>query len=123
MKKRISPNAFLKQWFPILLALATLACAQGCATYQVRTPDSDPVKDIYESETMHAFFWGLVKKPQVKSAKCEGEGINDVVIKRNYLQDLVSVVTIGIWMPTQIEHRCKAPHGDVGSFPEAPAAP
>ena len=99
--------------------MASLAAAQGCASYQVRTPDSDPLEQTYESEAPQAFFWGSVLKPQVVTAECES-GLNDVVLKRNFLHDLASVLTLGIWMPTAVEYRCRAPHGDGGSFPEAP---
>ncbi len=123
MEKTTSSVAFRKQWFPVLLLLAGLTCAQGCADYQVRIPDSDPLEKNYRGGTMQAFFWGLVMNPQIMAAECQGEAINDVVIKRNYLQDLASVITLGIWMPTEVHFRCKAPHGDVGSFPEAPKKP
>ena len=44
MEKTTSSVAFRKQWFPVLLLLAGLTCAQGCADYQVRIPDSDPLE-------------------------------------------------------------------------------
>lgn len=102
----------------IMALTAVLVCAQGCAEYQVRLPDSDPVIKTYESGTKHAYFWGLWLDPQVTTAECQGQGINDVVIKRNYLQDLAGVLTLGIWMPTQVGFRCKAPAISGGSFPE-----
>lgn len=123
MKYSTSSVAFRKHMFAVLLLLVGLASAQGCASYQVRTPDSDPQVKTYEGGVMHAFFWGLLVKPQVMTAECQREAINDVVIKRNYLQDLASVLTLGIWMPAEVTYRCRAPRGDIGSFPEAPARP
>ena len=120
MKNSTSSIALLKHWFAVLVFLAGLAFAQGCANYQVRIPDSDPLEKNYRGGTMQAFFWGLVMNPQIMAAECQGEAINDVVIKRNYLQDLASVITLGIWMPTEVNFRCRAPRGDVGPFPEAP---
>lgn len=120
MKNRISSIPFLKQLFPVLVLLAVLACAQGCASYQLRIPDSDPAVETYEGGAMNAYVWGIWYNPQVMAAECQGEGINDVVVKQNYLQALATVVTLGIWMPTRVTFRCKAPHGDVGAFPEAP---
>jgi hypothetical protein len=123
MKSWIGPFATLKKRLPLIVLLAGLAVAQGCASYQVRTPDSDTLDVTYQSESPDALFWGLVLKPQVVTAKCGGSGINDVVVKRNFLHDLASVLTLGIWMPTAVEFRCRAPHGDGGSFPEAPKNP
>ncbi len=97
----------MKQVFPVLVLVVGLAWAQGCANYQVRIPDSHPADINYQGRTMHAFFWGTLYDPQVLAAECQGEGINDVVIKRNYLQDLASVLTLGIWMPIEVNFRCE----------------
>ena len=109
----------LKKRLSLVVLLASLAAAQGCANYQVRTPDSDPLEETYQSEQVGALFWGLVLDPQVVAANCEN-GLNDVVVKRAFIHDLVSVLTLGVVMPTVVEYRCRAPHGDGGSFPEAP---
>jgi hypothetical protein len=122
MKSRFCLIAIVKKRLPLVVLLASLAAEPGCATYQVRTPDSDPLEKTYQSETPQAFFWGLILNPQVVTADCD-DGLNDVVLKRNFLHDLASVLTLGIWMPTAVELRCRAPHGDGGSFPEAPENP
>lgn len=122
MKSRVCPIAMLKKRLPIVVLLAALAAAPGCASHQVRLPDSDPLEKTYQSEAPQAFLWGLVLKPQVVTADCEN-GLNDVVMKPNFLHSLATVVTLGIWMPAAVEFRCRAPHGDGGSFPEAPPNP
>lgn len=106
------------------VCLASLLVLSGCATYQVTVPDSDPIRSEgqtaeYQSETMHAFFWGLLLHPQVLSAECQGQGINDVVVFRTWLHDYVSVITLGLWMPTQVRFRCKAPPTRPGILPGA----
>jgi hypothetical protein len=106
--------------FPVLVLVVGLACAQGCATYRVTIPDSDPQVQTYRGGAMHAYLWGKWYDPEVMAAECQGEGVNDVVITRTYLQDLASVFTFGIWMPADVQFRCKAPHGDKGEFPKAP---
>ena len=122
MRYNTSSIAFLKQRLPILVLLMSVACAQGCASYQVRILDSDPLAPQYEGRTMHAFFWGLVMDPEVMIAKDstgrDAEAINDVVIKGNYLNSLISVVTLGIWMPMEVEYRSRAPDIDGGEFPD-----
>jgi len=81
----------MKHRFPVLVLVAGLACAQGCATYRVTPPDSFPADPNYRKATMHAFFCGTTY---------------DVRIQRNYLHDLASVFTLGIWMPIEVEFRC-----------------
>ena len=104
--------------------LTALLILPGCATYHVTVPDSDPIRTEgqtaeYQSKTMHAFFWGLLLHPQVLSAECHGQGINDVVVFRTWLHDYVGVVTLGLWMPTQVRFRCKAPPTRPGVLPGA----
>ncbi len=122
MRSSIRAIVVLNKRLPLVVLLASLAAAQGCANYQVRTPDSDPLEETYQREQAGALFWGLVLDPQVISANCEN-GLNDVIVKRAFINDLVSVLTLGIVMPTEVEFRCRAPHGDGGSFPEAPKDP
>ena len=122
MRTPIRLLAVLKKRLPLVVLLASLAAAPGCADYRVRTPDSDPLEQTYQREEPSAFFWGLVLSPQVVAADCEN-GLNDVVVKRAFIHDLVSVLTLGIVMPTAVECRCRAPHGDGGDFPEAPENP
>jgi hypothetical protein len=96
----------MKDRFAVLVLVASLACAQGCATYRVTPPDSFPADPSYRGKTMHAFLWGTSYDPQVLAADCGREAINDVRIQRNYLHDLASVFTLGIWMPIDVEFRC-----------------
>jgi hypothetical protein len=110
----------------VIAVLAALLLLPGCASYQVTIPDSDPIQlegqnDLYVAETMHAYFWGLVLDPQVLAAECQGEGINDVVVDRSFAHDLASVFTLGIWMPTDVRFRCKAPATRGGVIPLPPS--
>jgi Bor protein len=110
----------MKRGSGVLAFVAGLLFAQGCATYRVTIPDSDPQVQTYRGGSMQAYLWGIWYDPEVMAAECQGEGINDIVIKRNYLQDLASVLTLGIWMPATVHFRCKAPHGSGGPFPSLP---
>ena len=115
-------NAFLpapiKQRIAVVLLFTGLAAVQGCANYQVRIPDSDPLEKKYQGGTMHALFWGAYVTPELMAAECQGEAINDVVIESNYFYDFASVVTVGLWMPIDVSYRCRAPDIDGGAFPE-----
>jgi hypothetical protein len=104
--------------FGVLVSSLALALASGCANYQVRIADSDPMVPHYEGRTMHAYFWGLVMNPEILHAKCEQQAINDVEVRRNFLHDLASVLTLGIWMPLEIRYRCNSPDTNGGHFPK-----
>jgi hypothetical protein len=120
MKNEIFSVASLRQVLPRLILVAGMAFASGCANYQVRMPDDDPLNKPYEGGMMHAYVGGLWYAPQVMTADCPTKAINDVVIQRNYLYDLASVLTLGLWMPIEINYRCAAPKGRIKTFPEAP---
>jgi len=115
-------NAFsivpLKQRITAVALCAGLALTQGCANYQVRIPDSDPLEKAYQGGLMQSFFWDALVTPEVMAAECQGQAINDVVVESNYLYDLASVVTLGVWMPIEVRYRCRAPDIDGGEFPE-----
>jgi hypothetical protein len=123
MKNNISSLALLKQVMPVLVLVAGLTFAQGCADYQLRMPNDDPVNKPYEGGAMHAYAWGWWYNPQVMTANCASQAINDVVVKRTYLHDLASVFTFGVWMPVEITYRCKAPEGVIKTFPSPPETP
>jgi hypothetical protein len=120
MTRILSSVRSVKRVSAIGTLILALFCMQGCADYQVRMPDSDPINEQYQSATMNAYVWGMWYDPQVLMARCESRALNDVVLKRNYLHDLAGVFTFGLWMPTKVDYRCKAPAADIGSFPEAP---
>jgi hypothetical protein len=111
------------------LAAACVAAAlflQGCASLQITIPDSDPMRqpgytEGYQKKTMHAYFWGLLLKPQVLAAECYGQGINDVIIYRTLAHDLAGVFTLGLWMPTEVYFRCKAPPTRPGGMLPSPS--
>lgn len=103
--------------------LAGVLALQACAEYRVSVPDSDPIQlegqeSEYVERTMDAYLWGGILDPQVVAADCQGEGINDIVVHRTWQQDLISVLTLGIWMPADVRYRCKAPPTSGSVFPE-----
>ena len=108
-------------WY-IAACIAGLLVLPGCASFQVTVPDSDPIQpegqaSEYQTKTLHAYFWGLMLDPQVFAAECHGQGINDVVIYRTLAHDLAGIVTLGLWMPTEVRFRCKAPPTRPGVLP------
>jgi len=109
-------RTFTKSWGAAGLLVLCLISVQGCAQYHLDMKDSDPEVETYTGSMIHAFGWGLVYSPQQITTDCHTEtGINDVVVKSNYLYSLVAVLTFGIWMPIEIEHRCQA--GPGGELP------
>ena len=105
-----------------LAATAGLLALAGCAEYHLTVPDSDPFtprgqESAYKTYNANAYFWGLMLDPQVLPADCQGQGINDVFVHRNFGQDVASVLTLGMWMPAEISYQCHAPPTTGGTIP------
>ncbi len=57
-------------------------------------------------KTMHALFWGLVQENEFAD-NCQGAGMHEVRVSTNFGYVLLSVVTVGIWVPVDIEWTCE----------------
>lgn len=90
-------------------AVAAVMLLQGCANYQTRVADGQPIEPQYKKEMMNAYLWGSFVKPEIMSAEDCKRGMYDVVVENNYLYSLASVFTLGIWMPIDVSYRCKSP--------------
>lgn len=108
MRTRTSFIPLLRPVFHVVLLMVSLFFVQGCAEYQVTIADSHPSDINYNGTTMKALFWGNWNDPEVLAADCAPEGINDVVVKNNYLHSLASVFSLGIFMPVEVTYRCES---------------
>lgn len=120
MKTKITFITWLRSTFHVVLLMASLVFIQGCAKYELRMQDSTPEHDlIYEEQMIHAYLWGKFYDPQTIMSECHSpkKGINDVIVKRSYWNDLASVFTFGIWMPIEITYRCQSKEKGRGTLP------
>ncbi len=88
------------------------ACAlqlSGCFHYRLTpvTPDGEPLPPATEPEsaTVWAFAWGLAQ-PTVSPANCQGNGASEVTTTTNLGYALLTVITLGIVAPAEVEWRC-----------------
>ena len=93
-----------KSHFTALVLLLSLI--QGCYGYRIVVPQSDPVVDC-DKETVHSLFWGLINDPQqIVAEECVSNSLHEVRVSINTGYIILSVVTLGIWMPMDIECKC-----------------
>ena len=104
----------------VLTMLAGALLLPACAQYRVIRPSDDPTFGGPHRETINAFFWGTMYAPVAVATQCR-HGINDLTIHRNFLDDLISVITLGIWMPIEVEYTCVEPQPVEGDIPFDPA--
>ena len=85
-------------------ALALCSLLAGCYHYRVSPANSAPADDGH-SATKHAFVWGLLEQsPTVPN--CQGNGVAEIEASTNLGYALLGVVTLGLWMPIELEWKC-----------------
>ncbi len=90
--------------------MSLLFLAQGCYHYRIATSRFDPSTG-YQKKTAHSFFWGLVQK-NVVATNCDAlnlKSLDEVRITNNFGYSLITVATLGIWSPVQVEWKCPKP--------------
>ena len=100
----------------ILASIVVILALSGEGCYHSRlTVEGTPATE-YEKKTTHALFWGLVQE-DVAATNCKGDGLQEVRVSTNFGYALLSVATLGIWVPLEIEWRCaKAVAPDTSVF-------
>jgi hypothetical protein len=91
----------------ILPALALAWSLTGCYHYRL-TPQNVTPATRMPKQTVHALAWGLVQTNLDDKGVCMGNGVTDVVVTTNLGFMLIGVVTLGIWVPSQVEYACAA---------------
>lgn len=86
-----------------VLMLASLSLS-GCYHYRVAAANSAPADDGH-SATKHALVWGLLEEGTTEP-NCQGNGLAEVEASTNFGFVLLSVVTLGVWVPQKLEWKC-----------------
>ena len=82
----------------------------GCYHSRILTSHNDP-STSYNKKTVNSFFWGLVQH-DVIATDCDAlklKSIDEVRVSTNLGYALITVITLGIWCPMEIEWKCPKP--------------
>ncbi len=93
----------------LLLALA-FASTIATSCYHVRTVANPETQrhNIPTSQTAWVLFWGLAQ-PRILAPECKSEAFQDVRTSTNLGYALLTVVTLGIVCPLDVEYTCAKP--------------
>jgi Bor protein len=99
-----------------------LASTPGCYHYQVAAagPAGANPSTFPQSATLHAVLWGLVQDQTLEQVCAQDEALARVRTTSNFGYTLLTVVTLGIWAPVQVEYACANPTpapGTIGGGP------
>jgi Bor protein len=97
---------------PIIFMCCASLMLAGCAEHRlvVRQPNPNTQKEEVQSA---ATGWGTSQTKNV--AVCDSNIIDEVRVKQNFGQSLLTVLTLGFYMPTTIEYQCGNPPSEPGS--------
>jgi hypothetical protein len=96
---------------PLIIASCFLLLA-GCAEHRLTVKRPNPGTPPAEVSSA-AIGWGASQKRNV--AECDSNIIDEVRVKQNVGQSLVSLLTLGFYMPTTIEYVCGNVPSEVGN--------
>ena len=103
------PVSFIRQF--ILLPVLIVLLFSSCYSYRISTR-AQPGTEV-STKTVHAFFWGLVQSPkEITTPNCDSLKLNGMALvqmKTNFGYALITVATLGIWCPMQVEWKCSKP--------------
>lgn len=88
---------------------SALLVSQACYHTRVLT-DTPPASAMYESKTVNNFFWGLLQQNvEVGRQNCPSNALQEVRVTTNFGYALVTIVTLGIWSPLEVQYKCAKP--------------
>jgi hypothetical protein len=91
---------------PLLPAsLVAVLCLCGCYHYRVTAKDTAKATES-RSEVLWSAFWGLSQQDIDTRSSCEGNPVAEVRASTNLGFVLLTVVTLGILSPMQVEWVC-----------------
>ena len=94
----------------ILTIVIVITTTEGCYHTRVLTSHNDP-STSYNKKTINILFWGLVQK-NVIATDCDAlkiKSLDEVRVTTNFGYALITVITLGIWCPMQVEWKCPKP--------------
>ena len=103
---------------PVGLLAVLLASAQGCYHYQVSVagPAAANPSTFSRSTTLHAVLWGLLQDQTLEHVCAQDEALARVRTTSNFGYTLLTVITLGIWAPVQVEYACANPTPATGTI-------
>jgi hypothetical protein len=104
------------QPFYRLLLLLIICSFSSCYSYRISTKAQAGTETTRVKAA--SLFWGLAQTPkQLVTPNCDSlnlKGMTEVRMRTNFGNILLTVVTLGIYCPMQIEWKCSKPCQQVG---------
>ena len=92
--------------------VVVLSCTSSCYNYRITAPEPQPASPP-QNLTVHSYFWGLLQQ-NVSAENCDiSNALDEVTVSTNFGYAAVTVLSLGIWAPLDLNWRCaKSPGVD-----------
>ncbi len=87
-----------------LLSLSSVCWLAACYHFAVAVENPSPATE-YEGRTVHALLWGAFQT-RTSATNCESNALDEVRVNSNFGYLAVSVLSLGIYVPLEVEWRC-----------------
>lgn len=93
-----------------LFAVTILAacCLQGCYHARLLADPEAQVATSPKAETAWVMWWGL-SQPRLTAPECLSGGLQEVRVSTNVGYSLITILTLGIACPVDVEYSCAKP--------------
>lgn len=117
-----------KRWTRLPLLLTFCLFLTSCAEFHVQVPMTNnpdtapatPGSNYNGTVTTWSFFWGLITDGGVQAKNCTECGMQDIKIDRDFFQQALSIISLGIASPMNISWKCGAAPAREGSLSSLP---
>jgi hypothetical protein len=100
-----------------ILVLTVAFTLQSCYQYRVVNTVNDPASVQYHKKVMWSYVWGAVNNPrQFTVPDCTSGGIDEVRVKTNFGNSLLTIGTLGLVCPVTVQWKCHKPCQSVGDL-------
>ena len=82
-----------------------LLMLHGCAYHRLVVRNPDPADQYYHPVRSTALGWGAIEQQKVAD-KCETSLLSEVRVRTSLADSLVTVLTLGLVQPAQVQYRC-----------------
>ena len=104
-------------------AVAASLLLSACAYHRLVVPNPDPGSEMKQADST-ALGWGAAQRRTV--ADCPTNLIDEVRFRQSFVESLVTVLTLGLVAPAQVQYACRkldTEEGTTEGTTEAPSAP
>ena len=88
----------------LFTAVLLMVATTGCYHFHVQVPEPLPATQ-WRKEVVAVKYWGA-EQERVVTTNCLGNAIDQIVVSTHFGYQLLAVLTLGSYVPLQIEWRC-----------------